>query len=323
MNILITGGAGYVGSVATRLLRESGHTVTILDNLSRGFKAAIPSDVKFIEADVASVASVVTKDDHIDAVVHLAAFAYVGESVQDPEIYWHNNVICTLKMLEGMRQLGITKIVFASTCATYGVPAKMPITEDTPTNPVNAYGMTKLALDMALTSEATAYNLAATSLRFFNVAGAYKDAGERHEPETHIIPLTLHAIDGKRDAFTLYGNDYPTPDGTCVRDYIHVLDLARAIEMALNTTKNGQHNIYNLGTGTGFSNKEIVDAVKKVTGHDFKVEYGDRRPGDPPALVAANAHAREGLGWEPQHSSLEEMIGDAWRFDKSLSSNKS
>jgi UDP-glucose 4-epimerase len=171
---------------------------------------------------------------------------------------------------------------------------------------------------MALTTEAHAHNLAATSLRFFNVAGAYKDAGERHNPETHIIPLTIHAITGKRDKFTLFGTDYPTPDGTCVRDYIHVLDLARAIEMALSSTPNGEHRIYNLGTGTGFSNQQLVDTVKKVTGEDFVVEYGDRRPGDPPTLVAGNQLAREGLGWEPKHSTLEEMIGDAWRFHQEV-----
>jgi len=212
--------------------------------------------------------------------------------------------------------------VFASTCATYGQPSKVPITEDEPPQPVNAYGMSKLAIDMALTSEARAHGLAATSLRFFNVAGAYGEAGERHDPEPHIIPLALDAAAGKRDAFTIFGTDYATPDGTCIRDYIHVLDLARAIEMSLNSTKSGQHKIYNLGTGHGFSNKEVVEAIKKITGKNFTVKYGDRRPGDPAALVASSERANKELGWQPEHSSLSEMIGDAWKFHQERAAAK-
>ncbi len=320
MNIIVTGGAGYVGSVVTRLLHEAGHTVTIIDNLSRGFRESLPPDVRFIQADVADITKVITKADTIDAVVHLAAYAYVGESVHQPELYWNNNVVSTIKLMDGMRELGIRRIVFASTCATYGASDEPLITEDSPTKPVSPYGMSKLAIDMALTSESIAHDLAATSLRFFNVAGAYADAGERHDPETHIIPLTFDAAAGKIDKFTLYGTDYPTPDGTCVRDYIHVLDLARAIELSLSSTPRGEHRIYNLGTGTGFSNKEMIEAVKKVTGKDFEVSYGERRPGDQPALVAANKRAKEMLGWEPQHSTLEKMIGDAWRFYQKISS---
>lgn len=314
MNILLTGGAGYIGSVTARFLVEHGHNVTIIDNLSRGFKSAVHPDVTFIEADVADITTVITIRDKIDAVVHLAAYGYVGESVHSPELYWNNNVVKTIRLLDGMRELGIRNIVFASTCATYGEPETIPITEDNPTKPVNPYGMTKLAIDMALSSEATAHGLAATSLRFFNVAGAYQDAGERHDPETHIIPLLLEALSGKRDSFMLYGTDYPTSDGTCIRDYIHVLDLARAIEMSLTSATAGQHAIYNLGTGTGFSNLQIIAAAKKVTGKDLDVVHDQRRPGDPPALVASNKRAQEHLGWEPQHSTLEEMIGDAWRF---------
>jgi len=314
MNILITGGAGYIGSVAARMLREVGHTVTILDNLSRGFEPALPDDVRFIQADIADITEVLSTDDGIEAVIHLAAYAYVGESVQQPELYWNNNVVGTIKLLEGMRQLNIRTIVFASSCAAYGIPDRMPITEDMPARPVNAYGMTKLAMDMALTSEATAHGLAATSLRFFNVAGSYQDGGERHNPETHIIPLALAAAAGTRPNFLLYGSDYDTPDGTCVRDYIHVLDLARAMEMALKGAQAGEHRMYNLGTGTGFSNKQVIEAVKDITGSDFPVTYGDRRPGDPPTLVASNLRAKKELGWEPIHSSLEKMIGDAWRF---------
>lgn len=321
MNILITGGAGYIGSVAARFLLEAGHAVTIIDNLSRGFKAAVQPDVKFIEADARDITKVITPKDNIEAVVHLAAYAYVGESVEKPELYWNNNVVKTISLLDGMRELGIRKIVFASTCAAYGVPTRIPITEDMPASPVSPYGMTKLAIDMALTSEAGAHDLAATSLRFFNVAGSYQDAGERHNPETHIIPLALEAAAGKRATFTMYGTDYDTPDGTCIRDYIHVLDLVRAMDLSLQRTLPGQHNIYNLGTGTGFSNKEIIDAVKKTTGKDFAVTYGNRRPGDTPALVAGNAKAKNDLGWEPQHSSLEEMIGGAWKFYRELSAS--
>jgi UDP-glucose 4-epimerase len=314
MNILVTGGAGYVGSVISRFLRQSGHNITVLDNLSRGFQVALEPDVRFIQADIANITDVITPANNFDAVVHLAAYAYVGESVEKPELYWNNNVVGTIKLLDGLRELGIRKIAFASTCATYGEPTKVPITENEPTSPVNTYGMSKLAIDMALSSEARTHDLAATSLRFFNVAGAFQGAGERHNPETHIIPLALDAASGRRKTFTIFGADYPTPDGTCIRDYIHVLDLARAIELSLASTKNGEHKIYNLGTGHGFSNKEILEVIKKITGKDFPVKIGDRRPGDPPKLVAANELAHKELGWQPEHSTLEEMINDAWQF---------
>lgn len=317
MNVIVTGGAGYVGSVVARRLTESGHTVIIVDNLSRGFADSLPKNIRFIKSNVQDLEGLITEADNVDAVVHLAAFAYVGESVLKPELYWNNNVIGSIQLLNFMRKIGIRKIVFASTCATYGVPESMPITEDMPTRPVNSYGMSKLAIDMALTSESIAHNLAATSLRFFNVAGAYKDAGERHDPETHIIPLALEAA-ANNSTLNIFGSDYPTPDGTCVRDYIHVVDLAIAIEKSLETTKNGEHKIYNLGTGHGLSNKEIVEAVKKVTGRDFTVQYADRRPGDPPTLVASSIHAKSDLGWEPRHSAIEAMISDAWRFRQEL-----
>lgn len=317
MNVIVTGGAGYVGSVVARRLTESGHTVIIVDNLSRGFADSLPKNIRFIKSNVQDLEGLITEADNVDAVVHLAAFAYVGESVLKPELYWNNNVIGSIQLLNFMRKIGIRKIVFASTCATYGVPESMPITEDMPTRPVNSYGMSKLAIDMALTSESIAHNLAATSLRFFNVAGAYKDAGERHDPETHIIPLALEAA-ANNSTLNIFGSDYPTPDGTCVRDYIHVVDLAIAIEKSLETTKNGEHKIYNLGTGHGLSNKEIVEAVKKVTGREFTVQYADRRPGDPPTLVASSIHAKSDLGWEPRHSAIEAMISDAWRFRQEL-----
>ncbi len=316
MRVMVTGGAGYIGSVVVRRLVESGHVVVIVDNLSRGFKESVPPDVQFIEADVQDLESAIPASEAFDAVVHLAAYAYVGESVMQPELYWNNNVIGSIKLLNFMRSRNIKKIVFASTCATYGASESV-ITETSPAVPVSAYGMSKLAVDMALASESIAYSLAATCLRFFNVAGAYRDAGERHDPETHIIPLALKAAT-ENGVLTIFGTDYPTPDGTCVRDYIHVLDLAIAIEKSLLLTKNGEHKIYNIGTGVGLSNKQIVETVKKVTGHAFTVDYTSRRPGDAPCVVASSNYTKEDLGWEPQHSTIENMISDAWRFRQML-----
>jgi UDP-glucose 4-epimerase len=254
-------------------------------------------------------------------VVHLAAFIAAGESMQKPEKYWQNNVVSTLKMLGALRELRIPKLVFASTAAVYGNPETTPITEDARTNPTNTYGMTKLATDMAIASECVAHELAAISLRFFNVAGAYGQAGERHRQETHIIPLALDALANKRP-FTLFGDDYPTPDGSCIRDYIHVADLARAILLALTKLKPGKHAIYNLGNGNGFSNKEVVAAVQAVTGRTLEVVIGPRRAGDPAVLVASSEKARRELGWEPEQPTLEEMISDAWDFYQAHASAK-
>ncbi|HTH71957.1 MAG TPA: UDP-glucose 4-epimerase GalE, partial [Candidatus Pristimantibacillus sp.] len=260
------------------------------------------------------IARVITPDDGIEAVVHLAGLIAAGESMVKPEMYWHNNVTQTIDLLDGMRQLGIKQLVFASSAAVYGNPAELPITETTATNPTNTYGMTKLAMDMAITSECLAHGLAATSLRFFNVAGAYGKYGERHRSETHIIPLVLQAADEGRGSFSIFGNDYPTPDGTCVRDYIHVLDLAKAIEMSLAKPEAGKHKIYNLGNGDGFSNKQVVEAVQKVTGKELSIEFGPRREGDPATLIASSQRAHDELGWSPSKPSLEEMIADSWEF---------
>ena len=313
MNILVTGGAGYIGSVMTTLFLEAGHQVTVLDNLSHGHADAVPQGVhKFIQADIADLTAVITPEDNIEAVVHLAAFIAAGESMTAPELYWQNNTVSTLALLNGMRELGIGKLVFASTAATYGNPTQVPITEDAATNPTNTYGMTKLAIDMAITSECLAHGLAATSLRFFNVAGAYKQAAERHPTETHIIPILLQVARGEREAFTIFGDDYPTPDGTCVRDYIHVHDLARAAALALDKLQAGRHGIYNLGNGDGFSNKQVIEAVERVTGKHIPVSYGPRREGDPATLIASSALAHKELGWTPAHPTLDEMIQDAW-----------
>jgi UDP-glucose 4-epimerase len=314
MKLVVTGGAGYIGSVMAAYFLEAGHQVIVIDNLSRGFRDAVPKGARFIQADISDIAKVVYKKDKIEAVVHLAAFAYVGESVEKPDLYWQNNVVGTLKLLAGMRRLNIKKLVFASTCATYGVPLKMPITEDMPARPINPYGMTKLAMDMAITSEAEAYGLGATSLRFFNVAGAYKGFGERHNPETHIIPQVLAAAAGEEKYFSIFGDDYDTPDGSCVRDYIHVVDLAEAAVLALQNQKPCRHNIYNLGNSNSFSNKQVVTAAQKVTGRKIAVRIGARRPGDPPNLIGSSQKIKKELGWQPSHPKLDEMIASAWQF---------
>lgn len=314
MKVLITGGAGYVGSVTAAVLREAEHEVLVLDNLSHGHQDAVPADVPFIKADVADIVRAVQGQEGIEAVIHLAAFIAAGESMSKPEIYWQNNTVATLSMLEGLRTLGIRKLIFASTAAVYGNPETTPITEDARTAPTNTYGMTKLAMDMAITSECLAHGLAATSLRFFNVAGAHNGYGERHPVETHIIPIALQVAAGQRDHFSLFGEDYPTPDGTCVRDYIHVVDLARAAVLALSKLEAGKHSIYNLGNGKGFSNREVIDTVQRVTGKQLKLNVEPRREGDPAVLVASSEKARKELGWVPSKPDLETIVADAWQF---------
>lgn len=312
MKIIVTGGAGYIGSVTVRALLDLGHDLTVLDNLSHGNRDAVDPRAKFIEADVADFGTVVP-DEHFDAVVHLAAFIAAGESMTRPEVYWRNNTVSSLQMLDALRDRNIKKLVFASTAAVYGNPVSVPITEESPTNPTNTYGMTKLAIDMALTSESIAHGLDATSLRFFNVAGAYKGHGERHPLETHIIPLLLEVVSGNRHSFSIYGNDYPTSDGTCIRDYIHVYDLARAIALSLEKNHPGEHHIYNLANGKGFSNKEVIAAVESVTGKKIPVSIDKRREGDPAILIASSEKAFKELGWKPQRPALEDMIQDAWQ----------
>jgi len=314
MRILITGVAGYIGSVTAALLVGAGHEVIGVDNLSHGHRDAVPEGVQFIECNVGELATRVAENVQIDAVVHLAAYIAAGESMTIPEVYWQNNTVNTLSLLNFMRNRGVKKLVFASTAATYGNPTEIPITEDSATKPTSTYGMTKLAIDMAITSESWAHGLAAASLRFFNVAGAYGEYGERHPVETHIIPLIFEAASGKRDAFTIFGDDYDTPDGTCIRDYIHVYDLALAIQKSLDAVKPGSHRIYNLANGKGFSNKEVVAAVQSVTGKQFPVNFGARREGDPAVLIASSKRAEEELGWIPTHPNLNDMIKDAWVF---------
>ncbi|WP_367138126.1 MULTISPECIES: UDP-glucose 4-epimerase GalE [Streptomyces] len=309
---LVTGGAGYVGSVVAAHLLAAGHTVTVLDDLSTGHRAAVPEGAAFIRGRVQDAGQWL--DSSYDAVLHFAAFSQVGQSVADPEPYWRNNVGGTADLLAAMRDAGVRTLVFSSTAATYGEPAAVPITEDAPTAPTNPYGATKLAVDHMIGGECAAHGLAAVSLRYFNVAGAYGPYGERHAPETHLIPIVLQVARGEREAVAVYGDDYPTPDGTCVRDYIHVADLAEAHLLALSAARDGEHLICNLGNGNGFSVHEVIETVRKVTGHPVPQTAGPRRPGDPAVLVASAERARETLGWTPRRPDLAGIVADAWEF---------
>lgn len=309
---LVTGGAGYVGGVVAAHLLEAGHRVTVLDDLSTGFREGVPEGADFIEGRVQDAARWL--DSSYDAVLHFAASSQVGESVANPEKYWLNNVGGSLALLAAMRDAGVRTLVFSSTAATYGEPATSHLTESDPTAPTSPYGATKLAVDHMITGEAAAHGLAAVSLRYFNVAGAYGNCGERHDPESHLIPLVLQVALGKRESISVYGDDYPTPDGTCVRDYIHVADLAEAHLLALDAATPGEHLICNLGNGNGFSVREVIETVRKVTGHPVPETAAPRRGGDPAVLVASAATARERLGWQPSRSDLAGIVSDAWTF---------
>lgn len=309
---LVTGGAGYVGSVVAAHLVEAGHAVTVLDDLSTGHREGVPAGTRFIEGRVQDAARHL--DASYDAVLHFAAFSQVGESVTDPEKYWRNNVGGTMDLLAAMRAAGVRTLVFSSTAATYGEPAATPITETAPTAPTSPYGASKLAVDHMIAGECAAHGLAAVSLRYFNVAGAYGAYGERHAPESHLIPLVLQVAQGKRGAISVYGDDYPTPDGTCVRDYIHVADLAEAHLLALTAAAPGEHLICNLGNGNGFSVREVIETVRKVTGHPVPEITAGRRGGDPAVLVASARTAVDRLGWRPSRTDLAEIVADAWDF---------
>jgi UDP-glucose 4-epimerase len=314
MKLLVTGGAGYLGSVVADHLLGGGHDVVVLDSLYRGHREAVPEGARFLEVDLLDAAA--TRDalaEGFDGVIHFAALALVAESVEYPERYYRGNVVGTLNLLDAMRDAGIANLVFSSTCATYGEPDVVPMTEDLPTNPVNAYGASKLAVDRMIADESRAHGLAASSLRYFNVAGAHGRFGEDHEPETHLIPLVLRAAAGTTDHVKIFGTDYPTEDGTAVRDYIHVDDLAVAHVLALEHNRPGEHRIYNLGSGHGYSVRQVIDTARRVTGREIPAVEEARRPGDPPALVAGAERARTELGWEPR-KGLEDMIGDAWAW---------
>jgi UDP-glucose 4-epimerase len=318
VKLLVTGGAGYIGSVTSRLLLDAGHEVVVLDNLITGFREAVPPDATFVQADVRDAAQVLTPQAGFDAVLHFAGLIAAGESMVKPELYWHDNVVKSLALLDAVRAAGVRTFIFSSTAAVYGNPVEVPIAESAVKAPTSTYGATKLAFDHALTSETFAHRLAAVSLRYFNVAGAYLNGdqaiGERHDPETHLIPITLQVAAGRREKLQLFGDDYPTADGTCVRDYIHVTDLARAHLLALDAATPAEHRIYNLGNGSGFSNREVVEVAREVTGAELPVEIAPRRDGDPATLVAASDLARAELGWRPEKNTLQAMIGDAWQF---------
>jgi UDP-glucose 4-epimerase len=316
VKLLVTGGAGYVGSVCATRLIEAGHEVVVLDDLSTGHADAVPEDARFVEGDIAEVAGSVLAEG-FDGVLHFAAKSLVGESMQDPAKYWHGNVVTSLRLLDAMRENGIGKLVFSSTAATYGEPEQSPIAETAPTRPTNTYGATKLAIDHAITSYAAAHGLAAVSLRYFNVAGAHGSVGERHVVETHLIPIVLQVALGQREQVQIFGEDWPTEDGTCVRDYIHVTDLADAHLLALQHATAGEHRIYNLGNGTGFSVKQVIDTCREVTGHPIPAIVAPRRAGDPAVLVASSERARAELGWKPERADLAGIVRDAWEFTRS------
>jgi len=318
MKLLVTGGAGYVGSCVATLLVERGHDVTIVDKLSTGTREAVPAGTRFIEGDIKDVAHEVLAAESYDGVLHFAARSLVGESCEVPDEYWQGNVVTTLALLDAIRDNNVPRLVFSSTAATYGEPDQVPITEDMPTHPTNPYGATKLSMDMAITSYCNAYGLTATSLRYFNVAGAYHGAGENRKVETHIVPLVLEVAMGYREKIYMFGDDWPTPDGTCIRDYIHVLDLADAHILALEKSPKGRHSIFNLGSGEGFSVKQVIEACQKVTGHPISAEVAERRAGDPAVLVASSEKAKQELGWNPQHTDITEIVSDAWEFTRQL-----
>ncbi|MFX0580849.1 UDP-glucose 4-epimerase GalE [Nocardia nepalensis] len=318
MKLLVTGGAGYVGGVCAQVLLESGHEVVVVDDLSTGNADGVPAEARFVEGDVALAAPALLEAESFDGVLHFAAQSLVGESVQQPEKYWQGNVVKTLELLEAMRRTGTPKLVFSSTAAVYGEPDQVPITEDAPTRPTNPYGASKLAIDHAITSYSIAHGLAATSLRYFNVAGAYGGLGENRVVETHLIPLVLQVALGHRKAISVFGTDWPTPDGTAVRDYIHIRDLAEAHLLALATAESGAHRIFNLGSGTGFSVREVISACERVTGLPITAQDAPRRPGDPATLIASSDRAITDLGWRPEHNDLDEIVADAWEFLRDL-----
>lgn len=287
----------------------------MVDDLSTGHADAIPDGCKFVEADIAAAASELLAEQ-FDGVLHFAAKSLVGESMEDPQKYWQGNVVTSLRLLDAMREHGTPRLVFSSTAATYGEPEESPITEDLATRPTNTYGATKLAIDHAISSYATAHGIGAVSLRYFNVAGAHGAFGERHTVETHLIPIVLQVALGQREQVQIFGEDWPTADGTCVRDYIHVTDLADAHLLALQNATGGQHRIYNLGNGTGFSVKQVIDTCREVTGHPIPAKVAPRRAGDPATLVASSRRAREDLGWQPQRADLGVIVGDAWEFTR-------
>ena len=321
MAILVTGGAGYIGSHSVLALQKAGYEVIVLDNLVYGHQDLVETvlKAKLIIGDTCDrpLVEKVFAEHQIEAVMHFAAYAYVGESVTKPAKYYHNNVVGTLTLLEAMVEAKINKFVFSSTCATYGVPDSVPIKEEQPQNPINPYGATKLMVERILQDFSHAYDFRSVCLRYFNAAGADPEGnlGEDHDPETHLIPLVLQTALGQRESISIFGIDYDTPDGSCIRDYIHVLDIAQAHILALKyLLQDRQTDVFNLGNGNGFSVKEVIEAARKITGREIKSEISDRRPGDPPSLVGSGQKAQEILGWQPAYANLDDIITHAWQW---------
>ncbi|RIL04425.1 MAG: UDP-glucose 4-epimerase GalE [Proteobacteria bacterium] len=316
MRVLVTGGAGYIGSVVAEVLVAEGHGVVVYDNLAKGHRDAVPPGAEFVHADLGDATALrqTLERQRVEAVVHMAADSLVGESVTEPAKYYANNVGNGLALLDAMRAAGVARLVFSSTVAVHGEPTKLPIEEDDPTAPVNPYGETKLAFERALRWYGEAYGLHSVSLRYFNAAGATELCGERHDPETHLVPIVLDVAAGDRDEVTVFGDDYPTRDGTCIRDYIHVRDLARAHVLAIAACDAGAA-VYNLGVGgEGTTVLEVLDAARAVTGHPIPARVGPRRPGDPARLVASSARIERALGWRPEIPDIRTIVESAWRF---------
>ncbi len=316
MNVLVTGGAGYIGSVVVEECIASGHAAVVVDNLEKGHRESVHPEAKFISGDIADqeLLRAAFRDHSIEAVIHMAAYSLVGESVDQPAKYYQNNVVKSLAMLDAMVASGVKNIVFSSTAAVYGEPEKQPIEESDRLQPTNPYGQTKLAFEEALKWYEKAYGMRYVSLRYFNAAGATERCGELHEPETHLIPIILQVASGKRESVAIYGDDYQTRDGTCVRDYIHVRDLAAAHVLALSVDAS-KSSIYNLGCGgSGYTVREVVDVARKITGHPIPVTIGARRPGDPAVLIAGSDRIKAELGWKPEYQELELIVGSAWKW---------
>ncbi len=322
MSVLICGGAGYIGSHNVRAFKADGDDVIVVDNLETGHRASVPSDVKFYEGDIRNpetLAKIFT-ENKIESVIHFCAYSLVGESVDKPLKYFNNNVGGMITLLEAMQKFDVKRIIFSSTAATYGEPKRIPILETDPTEPTNPYGESKRIMEKMMNWVSRRYDIRYVSLRYFNVAGAWHDGtiGEDHRHETHLIPLILQVPMGKREHITVYGDDYPTKDGTCIRDYIHVEDLAKAHILALKYLRDGgESNIFNLGSGDGYSVMEMINAARKVTGHPIPAEIGERRPGDPARLVADSTKAHEILRWQPEITGMEDIIATAWKWHKS------
>lgn len=327
MSILVTGGAGYIGSVVVDDLIDNGVDVVVLDNLSRGFKTSVNEKANFYEGDISDreLVRTICRENAIEATMHFSAFAYVGESVEKPDLYYRNNTLATLELLNELIANDVKKFVFSSTCATYGEPHQIPIDEAHPQKPENPYGWSKFFVEQIMRDLDRAYGLRFVALRYFNACGATEHRGEHHDPETHLIPLILDAAAGKRPHISVFGSDYPTPDGTAIRDYIHVSDLSQAHLLALDhLRKGGGSEFVNLGNGQGFSVLEVIEAARRVTGKEIPVKLESRRPGDPSRLIGDATKARELLGWEPKLTSLERIIESAWHwYDPNFRKNSS